>query len=171
MNSDLVAIARIAKPRGLRGELVAEILTSFPERFDNLDRVFGVSESGAASKLNVESHWFQKDRVVLKFRGINSRDEAETLRNLTISIPRDEVVELEDDSYFDWDLVDCEVVTVSGERLGRVKDVYRAGENENLVVQGSEKEFWIPFVKSICLTVDIENKLLTVDPPEGLLDF
>ena len=68
-------------------------------------------------------------------------------------------------------LVGCEVVTVEDQRLGTVREVFRAGENENLVVDGNGKEYMIPFAKAICLEVDLENKIIKVDPPEGLLEF
>ena len=171
MTSDLIAVARITKTRGLRGEVVADILTDFPERFDNLERVFAVSKTGEISEMTLENHWFQKDRVILKFKDVNSIEAGELLKNLTISVPESEVVELEADSYFDWDLEGLRVETVEGENLGVVKEIYRAGENKNLVVKGAEKEYLIPFVKAICIEVDIENKRILVDPPDGLLDF
>lgn len=172
MNSeDLVAIAVITKPRGLRGEVMANILTDFPERFENLERVFAVSETGERSEIELERYFFQKERIVLKFAGFDSIEEAETLRNAEICIPEAEAVELEEDEFFDWELEDCRVETLEGEMIGRVSEVFRAGENINLVVQNGEKDFMIPFVEAICPDVDIENKLIRVDLPEGLLEF
>ena len=66
---DLIAIARLTRTRGLRGELVGEILTDFPERFDALERVFAVKSNGERQELEIEKFWFQKDRIVLKFKG------------------------------------------------------------------------------------------------------
>jgi len=171
MRTDLVGIARITKTRGLRGEVVANILTDFPERFDKLIDVFGVDDDDRISKLKIENYWFQKERVILKFSGIDSIEAAENLKNTTVCVTEDEAVELGDEEYFDWDLKDCRVVDLEGTEIGIVREVFRAGENENLVVQGTEKEHLIPFVKAICTEVDIENKVISVDPPEGLLDF
>ena len=168
---NFIAIAKITKPRGLRGEVVADVLTDFPERFDNLERVFGVDENGESSELELENFWFQKGRIILKFGGIDSIEKAETLRNFEVCVPESEAVELEEDEYFDWELEDCEVLTVEGEKIGKVKEIFRAGENENLVVEGKKREHLIPFVKAICTEVDIENKFIKVDLPEGLLEF
>ena len=171
MSEDLVAIAKITKSRGLKGEVVADVLTDFPERFENLETVFAISKDGARGELRIENFWFQKGRIVLKFEGVDTIDAAETLRNLEICVPETESVELEADEYFEWELEGCEVETVEGEKIGRVKEVMRTGGTEILVVAGAEKEFLIPFAEKICTEVDVENKLIRVDPPEGLLDF
>lgn len=171
MNAELVAIARIVKPRGLRGELVADILTDFPERFDETERVTAILPDGARRDLIIENSWFQNGRVVLKFAGTDSVSDAEVLRNAEICVPEDEAVELETDEFFDWELIDCRVETVTGEILGTVKEVMRTGGTEILVVAGANKDYLIPFAETICTEIDIENKLIRVDPPEGLLEF
>lgn len=168
---ELVAIARTARTRGLKGELVAEILTDFPERFDDLVDVIATDETGVERALQIEEHWFQKGRVILKFRGYDSIESAEGLLNLEICVPEVEAVDLEENEYFDWQLAGCLVVDLEGETIGRVTGVMRTGGNENLEVAGSEKEHLIPFVKAICVDVDIENKIIRVDLPEGLLDL
>lgn len=171
MESDLIVVAKILRPRGLRGELVSELLTDFPDRFDELDEVFVVDENEKRSVLSIEDHWFQKNRVILKFKGIDSIEAADPLRNSMVCIPESDAVDLEEEVYFDWDLEGCRVENQEGELLGEVSGVYRAGENINLVVKGTGKEYLIPFVTAITVDVDIENKLIRVDPPDGLLDF
>lgn len=165
----LVAIARIVKPKGLKGEVVADILTDFPDRFENLESVL-IGES-ADRHLVLERFSFHKNRVTLKFEGVDSIEDAEKLRELDVCVLESETVELEDDEYFDWDLQGCTVTTVDGAEIGTVKEVFRAGENINLVVAGTEKEHMIPFVEAICTEVDIENKKIFVVLPEGLLEF
>ena len=168
---DLVAIARIVRTRGLKGEVVADILTDFPERFEILSDVTAVRESGEWFDLKIENVWFQNGRVILKFAGYDSIESGETLRNIEICVPESEAVELEADEYFDWELVGCKVETVSGELIGNVRELMRTGGTELLVVDGDAKEFLIPFANAICVEVDIENKLIKIDPPEGLLEF
>lgn len=171
MNSDLVAIAKIGKTRGIRGEVVADVLTDFPERFENLERVFAVKPKGETEELELENFWFQKGRVVLKFKDVDSIEAAETLKNSEICVLESEAVELEEDEYFDWELEDCQVETLEGESIGRVREVMRTGGTEVLVVQGEERDYLIPFAEAICTEIDVENKLIKIDPPEGLLDF
>ncbi len=171
MNEELVTIAKTVKTRGLRGELVADLLTDFPERFDNLEKVFAVCADQKTSELEIEKFWFQKDRVIFKFRGIDSIGAAEKWRDCAICVSESEAVELEDDEYFDWELENCAVETVEGEKIGTVQELMRTGATEILVVKGAEKQYLIPFAETICVEVDVENKLIRVDLPEGLLEF
>jgi 16S rRNA processing protein RimM len=168
---DLVVVARIVRTRGLKGEVVAEILTDFPERFELLDTVTAVKETGEELDLKIEKFWFQNGRVILKFAGYDSIESGETLRNAEICVPESEVVELDKGEYFDWQLVGCQVVTITNEQIGEVRELMRTGGTDLLVVQGEAKEYLIPFANAICVEVDIENKLIRIDPPDGLLEF
>ena len=168
---ELVAIAKLAKPRGLRGEIVGDVLTDFPERFDDLKTVSIVYPNDEVVTGEIEKFWFQKGRIVLKFIGFDTIEAVETLRNCEICVPETEAVELETDEYFDWELENCTVESIEGERIGTVKEVMRTGGTEVLVVTGDAKEYLIPFAETICVEVDVENKLIKVDAPEGLLDF
>ncbi|HEV7700701.1 MAG TPA: ribosome maturation factor RimM, partial [Pyrinomonadaceae bacterium] len=107
---------------------------------------------------------------VLKFEGVDSIDDAELLRKADICVPETDSVELEDGEYFDWQLAGCKVETVDGQEIGEVVEMMRPGGTELLVVKG-EKEYLIPFATSICTEVDIMEKRIVIDPPEGLLDF
>ncbi len=171
MAEGLVAIAKIIKPRGLRGEVVAEILTDFPERFGETEDVIILFPSGKEEKLKIEESWFQKDRVVLRFAGIDSVEQAEGLRIAEVCIDEKDAMTLDEGEFFDWQLQGCDVETVAGEKIGAVKELMRTGGTEILVVEGNGKDFLIPFAESICIEVDIEAKKITIDPPEGLLDF
>ena len=168
-SDELVVIARLVKPKGLKGELVADIITDFPERFENLDSVL-IRKKDVLEK-KIEYFRFEKKRIVFKFSGVDSIEGAENFRDWDVCIPESEVVELEEDEFFDWHLEGCEVRETDGNVVGDVIEIFRAGENVNLVVKGSEKEVMIPFVKAICTEVDLENKKIRVDLPEGLLDF
>ncbi len=171
MNEELVAVAKITKSRGLRGELVADVLTDFPERFDDLQTVVALFPNGERRELKIERFWFQKGRIILKFAGFDSIETAESLRGIEICVPESEAIELDTDEFFDWELTGCEVETIEGEKIGIVKELMRTGGTEILVVKGVEKEYLIPFAETICVEVDVENKLIRVDLPEGLLDF
>lgn len=167
---DLVAIARIVKPRGLKGEVAADILTDFPERFKGLDEVIAVMPDATRRELKIEDRWFQKDRIVLKFVDHDSIEVAETLRGAEICVAEDHAVELQTDEYYDWQLAGCKVETIDGSTIGTVRDLMRTGGTEVLVVDG-DKDYLIPFATTICVEVDVENKLIRIDPPDGLLEF
>ncbi len=168
---ELVAIAKIMKPRGLRGEVAADILTDFPERFEGLENVIAVFADGTRADLKIEDFWFQKDRIVLRFDGFASVEAANTLRGVEICIPESSAAKLEEGEFFDWQLAGCEVETIGGEMVGTVRELMRTGGTEILVVEDGAREYLIPFAESICTEVDIEGKKIRVDPPEGLLEF
>lgn len=169
-STDLVAIAKTLRTRGLKGELVSEILTDFPERFEGLEKVIGVGPEGDTTELTIEDHWFQKDRVILRFKRFDTIDLAEDLVGLEICVPESEVVGLEEDEFFDWQLKGCKVMA-GGSEIGTVTGVMRAAGNENLEVSNGTKDYLIPFVEAICTDIDIENKVIRAEIPEGLLDL
>ncbi|MGB7922464.1 MAG: ribosome maturation factor RimM [Pyrinomonadaceae bacterium] len=170
---DLVAVARAVRVRGLRGELVADLLTDFPERFEGLERLLGVMPGGRMMELALEDHWLQNGRIVLKFAGYDSIEDARALVGCEFAVPESERVELSEDEYYDWELAGCEVESVAGEPLGRVREVLRTGGVEVLVVEKEkgEREHLIPLAEEICVEIDVEKKLIRVDAPEGLLEF
>lgn len=168
---ELVSIARIARPHGLRGEVSADVLTDFPERFDGLENVIAVLPGDERRELRIERFRFQNERVLLKFFGIDRIEDTDSLRNAEICVTENEAVALEEGEFFDWELSGCTVETIDGETVGTVKELMRTGGTEVLVIDGADKEYLIPFAESICTEVDVEKKRIVIDPPEGLLEF
>lgn len=171
-SDDLIAVARAVKTRGLRGEIVAELLTDFPERFEGLEELIAVAPDGKRMTLRLAEHWLHQNRIVLKFAGYDSIEAASALVGYELAVPESERVELEEDEFYDWELEGCRVETIAGEQLGRVREVLKTGANEVLVVENEQKrEYLIPLAEEICVAIDIEEKLIRVDAPEGLLEF
>lgn len=172
---ELVAVAFVVKVRGLRGEVVAEMLTDFPERFDGLERLIAVSPEGARRVLTIEEHWLQGKRIVFKFEGFDTPEEAAALTRHELAVPEREAVELEADEFFDWQLAGCRVETIDGNYLGEVAEVLHTGSAPVLVIRdgadAAQREHLVPLVASICVEIDIEAKLIRVDAPEGLLEL
>ena len=102
--SDLVLIARAVKTHGLKGEVVAELLTDFPERFEDLNVVVLVSPGGEQKNVSIEEFWFQKHRVVLKIDGYDDVDAAKELIGYVFAVPESDRVQLEEDEFYDWEL-------------------------------------------------------------------
>jgi 16S rRNA processing protein RimM len=171
-DESLVVIAHATRTRGLKGEVVADLLTDFPERFQGLSRLFAIAPGGEPWAIQLENHWFQKDRVVLKFAGYDTVEAAGALIGIDFAVPESESVQLAEDQYYDWELEGCRVETIAGDQIGIVKGVMRTGGVHLLVVAIEEqKDSLIPMVNSIIVSLDMEKELIVIDPPEGLLEL
>jgi 16S rRNA processing protein RimM len=169
---DLITVAHIVKVRGLRGEVVADLLTDFPQRFAGLTSLIGLNEDGTRRSLQIEEHWFHGDRIVFKFAGFDGVEEAKELVGYALALPADKRIELPQDSFYDWELGGCRVETISGAHVGEVRNIMRTGGVELLaVVDDAGHERLIPMVSDICVEIDVEKKLIRIDPPEGLLEL
>jgi len=171
-DQDLVAIARISKPQGRIGEVAAELMTDFPERFDELNEVKVAFPGGEQRMMTLTKSWPHKGRIVLKFEGVDSISDAEKLAGCKVLISPDDLIELPEDSFFDFELEGCEVVDSSNKSIGTVREVVRTGGTELLsIVTETGDEKLIPFADSICTSVDVEGKKIVIDPPVGLLEL
>ncbi|HZH91704.1 MAG TPA: ribosome maturation factor RimM [Pyrinomonadaceae bacterium] len=170
-DEELIAVARVVKVRGVRGEVAAHLLTDFPERFDGLEELFAIDAAGARARLVIENSWLHGGRVILKFAGYDSPEAAQALVGRELAVPEIDAVELEEGAYYDWQLTGCRVETIDNREVGRVADVLHTGAAPVLVVKDGKRENLIPLAASICVEIDTEAKLIRVDPPEGLLEL
>jgi 16S rRNA processing protein RimM len=168
---ELISIARIARPQGIRGEVIADVLTDFPERFEKLRSAWVITPTDQVEQLNIERARLHKGRVLLKITGFDNMDQAEALRGFRIAITENELAPLPPDAYYDFDLKGCEVSTVSGECIGSVEAVEKHGAAPLLKVRGKSQEHLIPLVLSICVEIDVAHKRIVIAPPEGLLEL
>ncbi|HET6862643.1 MAG TPA: ribosome maturation factor RimM [Pyrinomonadaceae bacterium] len=170
-NRDLVIVARAVRTRGLKGELVAELLTDFPERFDSLEEIIAVSPGGEQQIVKLENFWFQNDRVILKIESYDDIETAKRLIGFDFAVPEADRVQLEANEYYDWELEGCAVTTVDGEPVGIVSSVMKTGGTEILVVNDQEVEKLVPLAASIVKDIDPAAKRILIDPPPGLLEL
>src|SRR5258708_8002836 len=117
-----VTIARVIRTQGRKGEVSAILLTDFPERFDSRRRLFVLDMKGARRSMDLEDHWFHKGHVVLKFAGIDSISDGETLKGSEIQVPFSERAPLEEGEVYVSDLVGCTVYDGPRE-IGRIRGV------------------------------------------------
>jgi 16S rRNA processing protein RimM len=176
-----VLVARLVRPHGRRGELVAEILTDFPERFHERTRLVLIPPERLSTRpreMELENFWFLRSRIVMKFRGVDSINEAESLRGFSVAIPFEARAPLEAGSIYVSDLIGCRVMDLNraGAEAGLVVDVDRESSNTDLLVvrptEGTAgDEVLIPFVRDYLVRVDAENRRLEMRLPEGLLQI
>jgi 16S rRNA processing protein RimM len=162
-------VARIARAHGLRGEVILNLETDFPdERFQPGNRLL-TQRGGRIDALVVTSSRLQKGRAVVGFEGVGTMTEAEALAGLELRIPADQLAPLPDGVYFHHDLVGCRVETVAGEVIGEVRKVDGSGVTSLLVVQTPVGEELIPLVDEMCREIDPRAKRIVIAPPDGLL--
>ena len=160
-----VAVALLGKTRGNRGEITAFALSSKPERFQALQEVFLF---GSGEKAEVETTWFHNGALIFKFRGVDTISDAERLTGMEVRIPLSQRAPLDENEFFQSDLLGCEVVDRrTGELLGRVTG-YEDGGGSGLLAVGS---LLIPFVRAICVEIDPAARRIAVELPEGLKDL
>jgi 16S rRNA processing protein RimM len=166
-----IAIARIARTRGNRGEVLADLYTDFPDRFNALEEVWLEFADGHRLRVSIEDTWEHKGRRVLKFAGVNDIGSAEAYVGCWVQIPADQAMTLPEGTYFDHDLIGCSVQDAGGTYVGVVEEVLRIAGNSQLVVKGPDREYLIPAVDSICIEISVKDKKIRIDPPEGLMDL
>jgi 16S rRNA processing protein RimM len=176
-----VWLARIRRPQGRKGEVFADILTDYPERFAQrkqlwlLQSVVGKGAAEPSRPVELAAHWLHKGGIVLHFAGFDSISAAETLNGATVAIPRAERAPLADDEVYIGDLIGCILMDVAGEapvRVGEILDVDRtAGPVALLVVGGNSGEVLVPFAKSFLRSLNVSEKRVEMALPQGLIDL
>jgi 16S rRNA processing protein RimM len=183
-----VWLGRIRRPQGRKGEVFAEILTDFPEKFAERKRLWLLSASGggvaatlpakessAPREMELTAHWLHKGGVVLHFVGVDSISAAETLSGLVVAIPRTERAALGEDEVYIGDLIGCALVDVAEDvpvTVGEIEDVdTTSGPVALLVVRGTAGEVLIPFAKSYLRKIDLKARRVEMALPEGLVDL
>lgn len=166
-----VTVGVIVAAHGIGGEVRVKPLTDFPERFETTRTLFIEKGDGERDAFIVErARVHAKGLYILKLKGVSDRNAAEELRSFELQIPRDEVMPLPDDSYYVFDLLGTDVITIAGEKLGELVDVLQTGANDVFHVRDAVgKEILIPALKSIVQVVDLKSGRIVVDLPEGLL--
>lgn len=164
-SSSLVAIGRVLKPHGVRGELRVQILTDFPERFDETPEVRLVSPEGLVLLKAVESVRFHSGWVLMKLAGIQDPENAGRFRGWLVSVPETELVGLEPDEYWHFELEGLEVRDEAGAVLGRLEEVLQTPGHDLYSVRGASGEILIPAVAEFVRSVDLEAGVMVVRPP------
>ena len=136
-----------------------------PRRFEPGSQLF----HGDGRALEIEESRWHRDRLLVKFLGCDSRDDAESMRG-ALYVDGSEVRTLNDDEYWAHDLIGCVAVDPEGAPVGEVRDVLATPAQDLLVIETPRGERLIPFVAAIITEVDTGAKRVTIDAPEGLLD-
>ena len=170
MGDEYITLARVLKTQGRRGEVAVEVHSDIPDRFVEGMRLFALDGDDQRRSLRVEEVWPHKGHLVLKFEGMDSISDAETLLRCELQVPKSERAELEPGWNYISDLEGCTVF--DGDReVGRVEGVqFGTGEAPLLIVRGTAKQpYEIPFAEAYLAGIDLAKKQVRMRLPEGML--
>ena len=175
MNESWIAVGRLIRARGIRGELIGEIYSSQPGRAEKLKTV-RLAVGDRQRTAEVERVWNHDGRPVFKFVGIDSMSDAEPWAGADMLVPEDQRAVPEAGEYSHADLIGCKVLDCSSkgneQPIGVVTGVQDFGSAPLLVLEAAGgREVLVPFVRAICSGIDVKAKIIRAELPEGLLDL
>lgn len=171
-SGEFITLARVVKTQGRHGEVAAEVHSDIPDRFSDGMKLLALAKSGDSRReLEIEGLWPHKGLLVLKFHGVDSMTDAETLIGSELQVPVAARATLDRGWNYVSDLVGC-LVLDRGREIGRIEDVqFGAGEAPLLVVAaGAGKKFDVPFAEAYLESVDVAQRQVQMNLPEGMLE-
>jgi 16S rRNA processing protein RimM len=168
MMSDFYAIGQIVKSRGLRGALVVQPLTDYPERFQALKRVWVRTANSDHSPFQLEEARVKGQTIHLHLEGVRTRDAADALAGKLLYVTEEDLVRLPEGTHFVHDIIGSRVIDEHGKKIGTVAEVWKLPANDVYVVREGKREHLVPAVQSIIEKIDTQRKQVQVRMMEGL---
>ncbi|WP_236915734.1 ribosome maturation factor RimM [Clostridium sp. Cult2] len=166
---EYIKVGWITNTHGIKGELKIYPLTDYINRFNSLKTVY-LGEN--KRKVEIEKVKYHKELVILKFKEFCSINEVLTFKENYIYIDEEDRVDLPENHFFIYEIIDCQVFDVKGAKIGRVTDVIQFASNDVYVIKNLEKnkEYLIPAVKEFFVDIDVANKKIVINPIEGMIE-
>ena len=162
-----LAVARVVRPHGVRGELRAAVLTDYPDRLASVEILY-VGEKLRPHKV-MGIRWHQ-EAALIRLEGYVDRTAAEMLRGSVLYVAVEDAVALDEDEYYEFQIEGLAIVTDEGEPLGEVVEVFTApGANDVLIVHGPLGELLIPVIEDVIVELNPDAGRIVVHPLPGLL--
>ena len=162
-------LGQIVNVKGLKGEIKVNPFTENINRFETLNKIL-IKLKNEIKEYEIEKVSYHKNQVILKLKGIDTIEAAETLRNYYILINRKDLEPLEEGKYYIADLIGLDVYTDEGALLGKIIDIYNTGANDIYTVKNLEgKELLLPAIKEVVKQVDLQNEKIIVHILKGLI--
>ena len=161
-------LGQIVNVKGLKGEVKVNSFTDDNTKFERIPNVF-LKQKGNLKEYSIEKVGYSKNQVIIKFKGVNTVEEAETLRNAYIVVDREIFGELPKGVYYIADLLGLDVYTEDGTLLGKVDDIFSTGSNDVYVVKDElGKQKLLPGIDEVIKQIDLESGKIIVNLIEGL---
>ena len=169
MKKEKLEIGQIVNTFGIKGFVKIYPYVDDITRFDDLEDVY-ILQKKQETKLKIEEVKYQKNMVLVKFKGIETVEQAENLRNAYVEIDRKDAIPLEEGQYFIADLLGLDVFLDTGEKLGILDDIFNNGSTDIYVVKNElGKQFLLPYIDEVIKNIDLENEKITVHLIDGLI--
>lgn len=166
-------VGTIVNTQGLKGEVRVMAVTDFAdERFaKGNELLLFMKDQKTPITLTVENYRRHKNFYILKFEGLDSINDVEKYREGQLKVDREDLVELEEDEFYYFQIIGCTVEDKTRGTLGKVTEILTPGANDVWVVEGGQYgEVLVPYIDEVVLSVDIAQKRIEIDLPEGLID-
>ena len=162
-------LGQIVNVKGLKGEVKVNSFTDDNTKFERIPNVF-LKQKGNLKEYTIESVGYNKNQVIIKFKGIDTVEEAEKLRNSYIVVDREIFGELPEGVYYIADLLGLDVYTEANEYLGKVDDIFSTGSNDVYIIEYKNKPLCIPALVDVIEEVNIKEGYMKIKLPKGLID-
>ena len=169
MKKERLEVGQIVNTFGIKGFVKIYPYVDDISRFDDLKYVY-VKNKKFENELQIEEVKYQKNMVLVKFKGIETVEQAEKLKNSILEINRKDAIPLEEGQYFIADLLGLDVFLDTGEKLGILEDIYNTGSSDIYVVKNElGKQFLLPYIDEVIKEINLEKERITVHIIEGLI--
>ena len=159
----MITIGKIGKPRGVNGEMYVTPMTDFPDRFVGLKEIY-VDSRGSWEKMTVTSSKLVAGRPVIGLEQVKNPEDASRLTNLTLAVPRDQLVKLPENTYFEFDLIGAEVIDhAAGVTVGKLEEIQHYPANDVYIIRKLDgSELLCPAITEFVRQVDVAAKKIVI---------
>ena len=167
----MFTIGKIINTHGIKGEVKVKQITDFMERFNVGSVIYLIDTNEQIIPLEIASVRTQKDYLLIRFTGYDSINEVESFKGLMLKIKNEQLTPLNEHEFYFHEIIGCTVSDLCGTKIGVVDSILTPGANDVWVIKDDQhKEFLIPYIQDVVKEIDVENKQITIEPMEGLLE-
>ncbi len=167
MEEKLITIGKITRHQGNKGEVRINPLTDWPERFNQLEKVYLI-KNRIEKEVTIEKIRFHKGSVIIKFESFNNIEKAIEHKSFAVKISEDKVVELPENNYFFHEIIGLDVYTIEDSYLGVIDEILETKANDVYIIRDENSELLIPAIEDVIIEIDLSKDKMKVKLPPGL---
>lgn len=165
----MLRIGRIVNSHGHLGEIKVMPLTDSINRFKKLKEVYLEISDQQYDVVHITNVRIHNTHVLLTLQEAPDMNAAERLKNFYLCVKREDAIALPKDHFFVYEIIGLEVIE-NGQSLGKITEVMQTGSNDVYTVSNEDRTFYMPALKTVVKSIDLDNQQMLVDLPSGLLD-